>query len=367
MSCNTCAVNDIYDTDEVRHGKLDSFDWLSNIQETEMISGLVEVHFKNTRKGFYQNKHGLPLKRGDRVVVEAPRGHDVGIVSLMGEVAQRQYARKKGSSENLPLPTIYRKAGESDVEKWRASRLKETITLVKSHQIASQLGLEMKISSVEYQGDGRKATFYYTAERRVDFRQLIKDLSAELSVLIEMKQIGARQEAGMIGGIGSCGRDLCCSTWRTDFTSVSTDLARLQELPVNAQKLAGQCGKLKCCLTYELDQYLEAKEEFPKMLLELELDKGRAIPIKTDVLKKQIWYSYNPGTGTKHFVLDVERVKTILNQNKRGQKPAMDEVLSGIKKENKDVFMSGSVSLNLAKKKKKKKKRRVPVDKKLNR
>lgn len=359
MSCNTCAVSDIYDTDEIRHGKLDSFDWLSNIDEAKEISGLVEVHFKNTRKGFFQNTHGLTIKRGDRVVVEAIRGHDLGIVSLMGDVAQLQYARKLGSLSNVPILKIYRKATEADTDKWRTSRLMENPTLVKSHQLASKLGLEMKISSVEYQADGRKATFYYTADSRVDFRQLIKDLSAEYSILVEMKQIGARQEAGMIGGIGSCGRSLCCSTWRTDFSSITTDLARLQELPINAQKLAGQCGKLKCCLTYELDQYLEAKEDFPKMLLELELDKGRAMPIKTDVLKKQITYSYDPGTGTKHFMLDLERVKKIINQNKRGQKPAMDELSSTAKPENTDVFMSGSVSLNLAKRKKKK--RRAPV------
>ena len=259
------------------------------------------------------------------MVVEASPGQDVGVVSVVGELARVQVRKKASNFKAHEARNVIRKANPDDVEKWKKFREREKATMYKSREIASQLALQMKISDIEYQGDGSKATFYYTAEERVDFRQLIRDLADEFKVRIEMKQIGVRQEAARLGGIGSCGRELCCSTWLTDFRSVSTASARYQQLSLNPQKLAGQCGKLKCCLNYELDAYVEALKKFPKAEVKLHTEKGIAYHAKTDVFKEQMWYiqqdkeSNTPGV----FVpLSPERVKEIIAMNKAGKKPA---------------------------------------------
>ncbi|MCL3779926.1 hypothetical protein EMN47_05925 [Prolixibacteraceae bacterium JC049] len=321
MNCNGCAIRNIYNSEESRRGKLDAHNWLNNLPDTSEEFDIVEVQFKNTRKAFYRNTDGLRVKRGDIVVVEANPGHDVGKVALVGKLAQLQYERKEKNPGRFELKKIYRLAKEYDLERWQNAKDREYLTLIKSRQFAQKLKLEMKISDVEFQGDERKAIFYYIADGRVDFRQLIKIYAKEFHIRVEMKQIGARQEAGMVGGIGSCGRELCCSSWRTDFSSVSSDAARIQELPPNAQKLAGQCGKLKCCLMFELDHYIEAREDFPRQLLELDLEKGRAIPVKTEVMKKVIWYTYLEDQTSPAFPLSLDQVKKIINLNKRGKQP----------------------------------------------
>ena len=242
--------------------KLDSFNWLREISEID-IPEVVEIRFKNTRKGFYRNVNELRLKRGDIIAVEASPGHDIGIISLAGEIVDKQRPRTKYNGITEELKKVYRKAKEADIDKWREAIQKEEQTMLKSRQIAADLGLNMKIGDVEYQGDNTKAIFYYIADERVDFRELIKVLAETFRIRIEMRQIGARQEAGKIGGIGTCGRELCCSTFITNFVSVSTHSARIQEVALNPQKLTGQCGKLKCCLNYELSGYEDARKPFP--------------------------------------------------------------------------------------------------------
>lgn len=307
--------------------KLAVYDWLADVELPNGVSAydILEVRFKNSRKAFYRNLKGLNLQVGDAVVVEASPGQDVGVVSVVGELARIQVRKKASNFKAHEARNVIRKANPDDVEKWKNFREREKATMYKSREIASQLALQMKISDIEYQGDGSKATFYYTAEERVDFRQLIRDLADEFKVRIEMKQIGVRQEAARLGGIGSCGRELCCSTWLTDFRSVSTASARYQQLSLNPQKLAGQCGKLKCCLNYELDAYVEALKKFPKAEVKLHTEKGIAYHAKTDVFKEQMWYiqqdkeSNTPGV----FVpLSPERVKEIIAMNKAGKKPA---------------------------------------------
>lgn len=324
MSCSTCSARVISGTGgddfESGCGKLRTFDWLKDIPENEIDNKYIEVRFKNTHKDFFVNKNKISVKRGDYVAVESDRGHNIGQVTLTGRLATLQLKRKKRRDE--PDRTIYRKANQTDLEKWHLSRLKEKPTMLKARQIANNLKLDMKISDVEYQGDGTKAIFYYIADERIDFRELIKRYAKEFGIRIEMKQIGARQEAAMVGGIGSCGKELCCSSWRTDLTTVLSNAAKLQELPHNAQKLTGQCGKLKCCLMYELDSYLEAQNDFPDMLLELETEKGIAYPKKKDVLNKIIYYSYSPHDSNKAVPVSLTRVKEIINLNKRDIKPA---------------------------------------------
>ncbi len=310
MGCAGCTFNNT---------KLSSYDWLENLPDTSEEIDLIEVQFKNTRKEFFRNEAGIYLKRGDIIAVESSPGHDIGTVTLTGRLALLQLKKKGLDKKNIEFPKVYRKARESDIEKLENSRSKETQTMIRARQIAKNLGLEMKVGDVEYQGDGTKAIFYYIAEDRVDFRELIKHYAREFSIRVEMKQIGARQEAGMIGGIGSCGRELCCSSWRTNFTSVSTNAARYQELPVNAQKLAGQCGKLKCCLMYELDTYLDARAEFPKELLELETRKGIAHHFKTDIFKRILWYSYSKEGPIDLTPVPLDRVKEIIMKNKKGE------------------------------------------------
>lgn len=298
--------------------KLSVFDWLSDISNPATSqTDFVEVRFKNDRKCFYKNVHNLPLHIGSVVTVESSPGHDIGVVSLTGELVKIQM-KKKHFSEDNPLK-IYRLANQKDIEIWQQSRAKEESVKIQARKIAYALNLSMKITDVEYQGDGAKVTFYYTSETRVDFRQLIKEYAAAFRTKIDMKQIGFRQEAAKVGGIGSCGRELCCSTWLTDFRSVNTNAARYQQLSINPQKLAGQCGKLKCCLNYELDSYLDALSDFPPSSSVIDTEKGRAFCIKIDVFKKKMWFAY-ADRSMAWYDLDVADVKKLLAQNKRGEK-----------------------------------------------
>lgn len=303
--------------------KLAVYDWLANI---ELPGGkrpfdIVEVRFKNNRKSFFRNADKLDLYSGDAIVVEGNPGHDVGVVSASGELARIQVERKNPGYKPLELKKILRKATQQDIDKWREARDMEEDTMHKARLLAADHKLDMKISDVEYQGDKSKATFYYTADGRVDFRELIKSMADAFRVRIEMRQIGARQEAGRLGGIGSCGRELCCSTWLTDFRSVSTNAARYQQLSINPQKLAGQCGKLKCCLNFELDQYVEALKEFPSSNVTLETRKGKAYHQKTDIFKGLMWYSYADPKEGDMIPLKVKRVKEIIDLNKGGKSP----------------------------------------------
>ncbi|MGV3632111.1 MAG: PSP1 domain-containing protein [Bacteroidota bacterium] len=280
---------------------------------------ILEVRFKNSRKSFYRNDKNLPLQVGDVVAVEASPGYDIGVVSVVGELARIQVNKKAPGLKPLETKKIYRVANQDDIDKWVKARDLEKEVMYQSRTLAVNLGLEMKISDVEYQGDLTKATFYYTADQRVDFRQLIKDMADKFKIRIEMRQIGSRQEASRLGGIGSCGRELCCSTWLTDFRTVSTSAARYQQLSLNPQKLAGQCGKLKCCLNYELDMYLDAIKSFPTHETKLHTEKGTAFHVKTDVFKRQMWYMYSEGSGL--IALSPDRVAEIKKLNEQKQKP----------------------------------------------
>ena len=300
--------------------KLDTYNWLQDISEAYQDCDIVEVRFKNTRKGYYRNVNDLKLKKGDVVAVEASPGHDIGIVSLTGALVVLQLGRNNIPMEGTEFRKIYRKAKQADVDKWTESMALEFSTMIRTRKIAVDLKLEMKIGDVEYQGDGTKAIFYYIADDRVDFRELIKVLADQLKVRIEMKQIGARQEAGRIGGIGSCGRELCCSTWITNFVSVTTSAARYQEVSLNPQKLAGQCGKLKCCLNYELAAYLDAQLDFPDTSIPLETEQGAVYHQKTDVFKRLMWYSSKKDMPSEIVCLSVDHVLEVLAMNKRGDK-----------------------------------------------
>jgi cell fate regulator YaaT (PSP1 superfamily) len=307
--------------------KLGVFDWLANmtLPAGQSQFDIVEVRFKNSRKAFYRNTHNIALQVGDVVVVEASPGHDVGVVSIVGELVRIQLKKKAPGFKPHEARKIYRKASQEDITLWKEARELEFDTMHKARKLAIALNLDMKISDVEFQGDKTKATFYYTAEGRVDFRQLIKDLAETCKVRVEMRQIGSRQEASRLGGIGSCGRELCCSTWLTDFRSVSTSAARYQQLSLNPQKLAGQCGKLKCCLNYELDMYLEALKDFPSTEARLHTKKGTGSHVKTDVFKRQLWYWYDIKEGevgvSSLISLTPDRVAEIIQLNKNGEKP----------------------------------------------
>ena len=314
-----CKNNGTCGTDGCNN--LTVFDWLGNIalpQGQEPFS-YVEVRFKNGRKEFYNNTEKLTLSIGDIVATEAAPGHDIGIVTLTGELVKVQMKKKKVAT-NEEVLKVYRKASQKDVDIWTTARNREEAMKVKARELAIQHKLEMKISDIEFQGDASKATFYYTANDRVDFRLLIKDYAREFSVRIEMKQVGFRQEAARLGGIGSCGRELCCSTWLTDFRSVNTSAARYQQLSLNPQKLAGQCGKLKCCLNYELDTYLDALQHFPESNVKLKTEKGDAVCQKTDIFKGHLWYSYEKEAGNWQL-LSLEKVNEIIALNKEGKKP----------------------------------------------
>jgi cell fate regulator YaaT (PSP1 superfamily) len=306
--------------------KLPVFNWLADIElpNGQSAYDIVEIRFKNGRKSFFKNADSLSLQVGDAVVVEADQGVDVGVVSVEGELARIQVRKKAPNLKSHEAHKIIRKANTTDIDRWVAARDKENDTMYQARVAASALGLDMKISDVEYQGDGTKAIFYYTADERVDFRQLIRDLAEKFSVKIEMKQIGARQEAARLGGIGSCGRELCCTTWLTDFRSVSTASARYQQLSLNQAKLAGQCGKLKCCLNYELDTYIEALKAFPRNDIKLKTKKGRAFHVKTDVFKGTMWYLYeanSEGASLGFVPLKIDRVHEVIAMNKRGEEP----------------------------------------------
>jgi len=301
--------------------KLDVFDWLTSTPRSANFPDIVEIRFKNTRKSFFKNVNGLNLKRGDIVAVEASPGHDIGIVSLVGELVIEQI-KKMGVDKNIDFKKVYRKAKPVDVEKWKQALDLETPIMLKAREIALSLNLNMKIGDVEFQGDKTKAIFYYIADERVDFRELIKVLADEFRIRVEMRQIGARQEAGRIGGISSCGRELCCSTWITNFVSVSTNAARYQELSLNPQKLAGQCGKLKCCLNYELDSYLDCQRKFPPTNIPLQTEDGPAYHQKTDVFKGIMWYAFGHENFTNFTPVPVERIHEIIKINKSGRKVA---------------------------------------------
>ena len=347
--------------------KLNVFDWLANMElpAGQSVYDCVEVRFKNSRKEFFRNVNGLSLITGDVVAVEASPGHDIGVVSLTGELVRMQMKRKNADDKAEEIKKVYRKAKQTDIDKGREAQELENPTMYKARTIASKLKLEMKISDVEYQGDRTKAIFYYTADDRVDFRELIKVLAEEFKVRIEMRQIGARQEASRLGGIGSCGRELCCSTWLTDFRSVSTSAARYQQLSLNPLKLAGQCGKLKCCLNYELDSYLDAIKDFPEINVRLEADKGFAFHQKTDIFKRIMYFSYTDEPDT-FIPVPVDRVKEVIEMNKNGKRPEGIIVAvkhEAIKKEPDYENVVGQDSINRfdsAKRKKKKNKRKKP-------
>ncbi len=301
--------------------KLDDYDWLRDIPQSINQFDAVEIRFKNTRKAFYRNTNELRLKRGDLVAVEASPGHDIGIVTLTGEIVVRQMIKYGVDPASEDLRKVYRKAKQADIDKWREAIDLENKTMLRSRKISEDLKLNMKIGDVEYQGDKTKAIFYYIADERVDFRELIKLLADEFRIRIEMRQIGARQEAGRIGGIGSCGRELCCSSWITNFVSVSTTAARYQEVSLNPQKLAGQCGKLKCCLNFEVTSYLDAQKDFPSKEITLKTRLGDAYYVKTDIHRGLFWYSYEKESGSSFSAVPVERVDEIIEMNKKGEMP----------------------------------------------
>lgn len=320
--------------------KLTVFDWLSNMSlpNGQTPFDCVEVRFKNSRKEFFRNAENLSLSIGDLVATQAKSGHDIGMVTLTGELVKVQMRKKKVDYEDKALPKVYRKASQRDIDVWQKCRDKEAEIQKRSREIAISLQLQMKLSDVEFQGDGSKATFYYTAEERVDFRQLIKDMAKAFGIRIEMRQIGYRQEAQRLGGIGSCGRELCCSTWLTDFRSVSTASARYQQLALNPQKLAGQCGKLKCCLNYELDMYLEALKDFPSSDSKLQTSKGVAYCQKVDIFKETLWFSYKNDPSNWH-ALKKEQVQEILQINKKDKKIAsLEEYVTEIATEEQLTF-----------------------------
>jgi len=348
MACTSCSTSDggapkgcqnkgTCGTDSCN--KLTVFDWLSNMSlpNGEAPFDCVEIRFKNGRKEFYRNTEKLTLSIGDIVATEASPGHDIGIITLTGELVKIQMKKKGVNHKSAEIAKIYRKASQKDIDIWSEARAKEEPMKVRARELAIAQKLEMKISDIEFQGDGSKATFYYTANDRVDFRMLIKDFAKEFSTRIEMKQVGFRQEAARLGGIGSCGRELCCSTWLTDFRSVNTSAARYQQLSLNPQKLAGQCGKLKCCLNYELDTYMDALKSFPDFDTKLHTDAGDAICQKQDIFKGLMWFAYTNNFANWH-VLKIEQVNEIIAENKQKRKVASleDYALEEVKEPQQD-------------------------------
>ncbi|MEZ5104602.1 MAG: regulatory iron-sulfur-containing complex subunit RicT [Draconibacterium sp.] len=301
--------------------KLHVTDWLKDIKSSVQPTDIIEIRFKNTRKDYYQNVNNLKLEVGDLVAVESSPGHDIGIISLMGELVYEQMRKHKVTLNNGEYRKIYRKAKPADIDKWKEAISLEHETMIKSRQITADLKLDMKIGDVEYQGDKTKAIFYYIADERVDFRQLIKILAENFHIRIEMKQIGARQEAGRIGGIGPCGREICCSTWMHNFVSVSTNSARYQEISLNPQKLAGQCGKLKCCLNFELSAYVDAQKDFPPNNIALETQAGTYSFLKADIFNGTYLYTLLGNAPSSQIIVPVERVWEIQRLNRKGKKP----------------------------------------------
>ncbi len=383
MSCSNCSstingLNKSCDSEgdciSGNCGKLTVFDWLANmtLPDNQEKFDIAEVRFKNGRKIFYKNTKELPLCIGDVIAVETSPGHDIGVISLTGELVKVQMRKKNVAIDSKEILQIYRKASQKDIDNWVSSREKEPEIQKKSRLIISRLGLKMKLSDVEFQGDGNKATFYYTADERVDFRQLIRELAGTFSIRVEMKQVGLRQEASRLGGIGSCGRELCCSTWLTDFRSVSTSAARYQQLSLNPLKLAGQCGKLKCCLNYELDSYLDALKIFPDTKITLKTEKGRAFFQKMDIFKGWIWYAYEENPIQWHQ-LTVEQTNEIISLNKQNKKGrsledyALDlnldkeEILDSI-----DIVGQNSLTRFDTQKRRKKRRNKKPSNRKRN-
>lgn len=316
----TADENKVTQERKCPRGKLHCYNWLEDVPGGFADFDIVEVQFKNTRKGFYKNSTNIPLEIGDMVAVEASPGHDIGQVTLIGELVKLQM-KKANIKPDTEIKRIFRKAKQSDLEKYEEAKAKENDTMIRSRKIAEALNLNMKIGDVEYQGDGNKAIFYYIADERVDFRQLIKDLAEAFRVRIEMKQIGARQEAGRIGGIGPCGRPLCCSSWMTNFVSVATSAARYQDISMNPQKLAGQCAKLKCCLNFEVDAYAEAVKHLPGKDVRLETADATYFHFKTDIFKRSITYSTDKSIPANLVTIDAQRAFEIIAMNKNGEKP----------------------------------------------
>ena len=318
-SCGTKSASGCSSVDTCGNSyKLSVFDWLSDVNPSgSKSSEYVEVRFKNERKLYFRNVNNLPLHIGSIIAVESSPGHDIGVVSLSGELVKIQMKKKNVHPDSIQK--VYRLANQKDVETWQDLRNKENAIKVDARKIAYGLNLEMKITDVEYQGDGSKVTFYYTADNRIDFRVLIKEYASTFRTKIDMKQIGFRQESAKVGGIGSCGRELCCSTWLTDFRSVNTNAARYQQLSINPQKLAGQCGKLKCCLNYELDTYLDVLRDFPSSSTVLNTEKGRAFCIKIDVFKKKMWFAYVENSMA-WYDIDIYEVQKMIAINKKGEK-----------------------------------------------
>lgn len=311
LCCRGCGRQD---------NKLNTYDWLADVPDNANDEDMVEVQFKNTRKGYYKNSNHLPLVKGDVVAVEASPGHDIGTVTLTGRLVPLQM-RKANLKPDAEIKRVYRKVKQVDMDKYHEAKAREHDTMIRSRQIAASLGLQMKIGDVEYQGDGNKAIFYYIADERVDFRQLIKVLAEAFRVRIEMKQIGARQEAGRIGGIGPCGRELCCATWMTNFVSVSTSAARFQDISLNPQKLAGQCAKLKCCLNYEVDAYVECQKRLPSKEITLETLDNTFYYFKADILKGTITYSTDKNFLANETTISARRAFEVINMNRKGEKP----------------------------------------------
>lgn len=348
LCCKGCSRQD---------KKLNTYDWLADIPGNAEESDMVEVQFKNTRKGYFRNSNKIKLEKGDVVAVEAAPGHDIGVVTLTGRLVPLQM-KKANFKADTEIKRVYRKAKPVDMEKFNEAKAKEHATMIRARQIALNLNLDMKIGDVEYQGDGNKAIFYYIADERVDFRQLIKVLAEAFRVRIEMKQIGARQEAGRIGGIGPCGRELCCSSWMTSFVSVATGAARYQDISMNPQKLAGQCAKLKCCINYEVDAYVEAQKRLPSREIVLETKDNNYYHFKTDIFKREITYSTDKSFAANLITITAERAFDVINMNKKGSKPVTleaDTKPQPPKRDAQDILGQDSVTRFDSVKKKKKK------------
>ena len=336
--------------------QLNTYDWLADVPGNAESTDLVEVQFKNTRKGYYHNVNNLDLRKGDIVAVEANPGHDIGVVTLTGRLVKLQIKKANLKSQD-DIKRIYRIAKQVDLDKWKEAKSREHATMIQSRQIAKDLGLKMKIGDVEYQGDGNKAIFYYIADERVDFRQLIKVLAEAFHVRIEMKQIGARQEAGRIGGTGPCGRELCCATWMKNFVSVSTNAARYQDISLNPQKLAGMCAKLKCCLNYEVDNYVEASRKMPPKDAVLETADGQFYQFKVDILAGLITYSSDKNLASNLETITADRAKEIIELNKNGEKPLSLMENGKVKESSKHIDLLNESDLSRFDKAKKKKKK----------
>lgn len=337
--------------------QLNTYDWLADVPGNFNDTDLVEVQFKHTRKGYYHNVNNLPLKKGDIVAVEANPGHDIGVVTLTGRLVKLQLKKVTIKSPD-DIKRIYRIARDVDMQKFHEAKAREHNTMIESRMIAKGLGLQMKIGDVEYQGDGNKAIFYYIADDRVDFRQLIKDLAAAFHVRIEMKQIGARQEAGRIGGTGPCGRELCCATWMKNFSSVSTNAARYQDISLNPQKLAGMCAKLKCCLNYEVDDYMEASKRLPHKDQILQTQDSDFYLFKSDILAGMITYSTDKNIAANLETISAERAKEVIEMNRMGEKPVSLQEDGYQKPEKEHVDLAGGDISRFDKAKKKKKKKK---------